>query len=196
MVTGLLQREDFRGLVEAARALQEEPPEASRKRLVILARQALERALAWDDDPRAALFVLDEEAKGRDPAATVADAVLEGTAPRAAGRSPRRSARRPATTTRSLPCAAAAGAHSPTRCAARTRSAAPPRPAWHGRGREARPGAAPRRRQPVDDGPPGSASATRPPTRIAARPSVSPGPPRAGRAARGGPRASDRPDGR
>jgi hypothetical protein len=82
MVMGLLEREDFRGLVAAARALQEEPPEASRKRLVILARQALERALAWDDDPRAALFVLDEEAKGRDPAATVAEAVAKGPRPR------------------------------------------------------------------------------------------------------------------
>jgi hypothetical protein len=43
-----------------------------------MARQALERAMDWEDDPRAALFVLDEEAKGRDPAATVADAVLKG----------------------------------------------------------------------------------------------------------------------
>ncbi len=77
MVARLLEREDFLGLVEAARELQEEPAEAARRRIVIMARQALERALDWEDDPRAALFVLDEEAKGRDPAATIADAVLK-----------------------------------------------------------------------------------------------------------------------
>ncbi len=78
MVAGLLQREDFQALVEAAREWQEEPEEAARRKLVVMARQALERAMDWEDDPRAALFVLDEEARGRDPAATVADAVLKG----------------------------------------------------------------------------------------------------------------------
>ena len=78
MVTGLLQRVDFQALVEAAREWQEDSEEAARRKLVVMARQALERAMDWEDDPRAALFVLDEEARGRDPAATVADAVLKG----------------------------------------------------------------------------------------------------------------------
>jgi hypothetical protein len=74
MVAGLLQREDFQALVEAAREWQEDSEEAARRKLVVMARQALD----WEDDPRAALFVLDEEARGRDPAATVADVVLKG----------------------------------------------------------------------------------------------------------------------
>ena len=77
MVAGLLEREDFQALVEAARAWHEDSDETARRKLVVMARQALERAMDWEDDPRAALFVLDEEARGRDPAATVAAAVLK-----------------------------------------------------------------------------------------------------------------------
>ena len=55
------------------------PPEVQRKRLVGLARQALERALFLDDAP-AAVFVLEEEAHDRDPAATLADGVLKAKA--------------------------------------------------------------------------------------------------------------------
>jgi hypothetical protein len=77
MVAGLLQREDFQALVEAAREWHDDPDEAARRKLVVMARQALARAMDWEDDPRAALFVLDEEARGRDPAATVAAAVLK-----------------------------------------------------------------------------------------------------------------------
>ena len=77
MVAGLLQREDFQALVEIARAWHEDSDEAARRKLVVMARQALARAMDWEDDPRAALFVLDEEARGRDPAATVAAAVLK-----------------------------------------------------------------------------------------------------------------------
>jgi hypothetical protein len=77
MVAGLLQREDFQALVEAAREWQEDSEETARRKLVVMARQALQRAMDWEDDPRAALFVLDEEARGRDPAATVAAAVLK-----------------------------------------------------------------------------------------------------------------------
>src|SRR5262245_58973719 len=61
VVMGLLGRADFRCLVAAAEDRLAEPPAANRKRLVGLARQALERALVWDDDPRAALFVLEED---------------------------------------------------------------------------------------------------------------------------------------
>ena len=46
----------------------------------MLARQTLERAMAWDDDPKAALFVLEEDARGRDPAETLADSVLKARA--------------------------------------------------------------------------------------------------------------------
>ena len=71
MVAGLLQREDFQALVEIARECLEDSDETARRKLVVMARQALARAMDWEDDPRAALFVLDEEARGRDPAATV-----------------------------------------------------------------------------------------------------------------------------
>ena len=75
LVEELLAQEDFRELVEATRESLAEPPEVQRRRLVILARQTLERAMAWDGDPRAALFVLEEDARGRDPAETLADGV-------------------------------------------------------------------------------------------------------------------------
>jgi hypothetical protein len=76
VVKELLAREDFRTRVEASREALAEPPEAARKRLVILARQTLERALIWDDDAKAALFVLEEDAHGRDAAMTLAESVL------------------------------------------------------------------------------------------------------------------------
>ena len=75
LVEELLAQEDFRELVEATRECLAEPPEVQRRRLVMLARQTLERAMAWDGDPRAALFVLEEDARGRDPAETLADGV-------------------------------------------------------------------------------------------------------------------------
>ena len=75
MVAELLAREDFRALVAAAEEQLAEPQESHRRRLVIMARQALERALALDD-AGAALFVLEEEARQRDPCVTLADSVL------------------------------------------------------------------------------------------------------------------------
>ena len=66
-------------MVEGAREDLAAAPEAHRKRLVLLARQALERALALDDAP-VAVFVLEEEARDRDPAATLADGVLQAKA--------------------------------------------------------------------------------------------------------------------
>ena len=75
VVAGLLVREEFQALVAAAEEHLADPPEHHRRRLVILARQAIERALAGDD-PGAALFVLEEEARQRDPCVTLADSVL------------------------------------------------------------------------------------------------------------------------
>ena len=75
MVADLLAREEFQALVAAAEEQLAEPQESHRRQLVIMARQALERALALDD-AGAALFVLEEEAQGRDPCATLADGVL------------------------------------------------------------------------------------------------------------------------
>ena len=66
-------------MVEGAREDLAAPPETHRRRLVLLARQALERALALDDAP-VAVFVLEEEAHDRDPAATLADGVLKAKA--------------------------------------------------------------------------------------------------------------------
>ena len=80
MVEALLEREEFRGLVEAAADYLAEPADVARRQLVMLARQTLERAMAWDDDPKAALFVLEEDARGRDPAETLADSVLKARA--------------------------------------------------------------------------------------------------------------------
>jgi hypothetical protein len=75
LVEELLAQRDFRELVEATRECLAEPPEVQHRRLVMLARQTLERAMAWDGDPRAALFVLEEDARGRNPAETLADGV-------------------------------------------------------------------------------------------------------------------------
>ena len=73
----------------ASRGCLADPPEVQRKRLVRLARQALERALFLDDAP-AAVFVLEEEAHDRDPAVTLAEGVLKAKA--RALRPPRRAA--------------------------------------------------------------------------------------------------------
>ena len=51
-------------------------PREYRAQLVGLARQTLERAMYLDDAP-VALFILEEEARDRDPAATLADGVLK-----------------------------------------------------------------------------------------------------------------------
>ena len=76
-VEGLLACADFRALVDAAREQQELPAEVQRRNLILLARQSLERALAFDDTAHAAIFVLEQEAHGRDPAVTLADGVLK-----------------------------------------------------------------------------------------------------------------------
>ena len=57
------------------RSSSRSPPESQRRQLVIMARQAIERALVGDD-AGAALFVLEEEAQERDPCVTLADSVL------------------------------------------------------------------------------------------------------------------------
>ena len=66
-------------MVEGSRDDLAASPEAHRRRLVGLARQALERALLCDDAP-VAVFVLEEEAHDRDPAVTLADGVLKAKA--------------------------------------------------------------------------------------------------------------------
>lgn len=71
----LLEDASFRELLEGERALLALPVEEQRARLVRLARTALENALC-DDHAGAALFVLSEEARGRDPAETLARGVL------------------------------------------------------------------------------------------------------------------------
>jgi hypothetical protein len=73
-VAALLGRPDFQGLVDGFTRLIARPAEEQRARLVRLARLALENAL-MDWDPGAALFVLDQDAKGQDPAEALADAV-------------------------------------------------------------------------------------------------------------------------
>ena len=78
-VARLLEREEFRAMVEGSRDDLAASPEAHRKRLIGLARQALERALISDDAP-VAVFVLEEEAHDRDPAVTRADGMLKAKA--------------------------------------------------------------------------------------------------------------------
>ena len=80
IVAGLLRREEFAALVAAAEQRLAEPPESNRRRLVALARQALERALLYDWDASAACFVLEEDAHGRDAAVSLAESVLQGQA--------------------------------------------------------------------------------------------------------------------
>jgi hypothetical protein len=74
LASRLLEQEEFQALVAASKEMLAEPEEVQRRRLIILARQALERALV-QDDAGAALFVLEEETQGRDPAATLAEGV-------------------------------------------------------------------------------------------------------------------------
>jgi hypothetical protein len=74
-IQGLLATDSFRRLVGSWQALEAKPPEERRRRLVTLAFQAIEQALA-DWDLGAAFFVLREDAGGRDPAVTVADGVI------------------------------------------------------------------------------------------------------------------------
>ena len=66
LVQRLLEREEFRAVVAGSRDDLAAAPEAHRQRLILLARQAMERALALDDAP-VAIFVLEEEARDRDP---------------------------------------------------------------------------------------------------------------------------------
>jgi hypothetical protein len=73
-VESLLAEDGFAELVESYKALAELPAEEQTARLVKLARLAIENALA-DWDMGAALFVLRENAQGRDPAATIAGRV-------------------------------------------------------------------------------------------------------------------------
>ena len=79
LVERMLEREDFRAFVEASIECLAEPEAVQRKRLVQLARQTLERALASDDAP-VAVFVLEEEAHDRDPAVTLAEGVMKARA--------------------------------------------------------------------------------------------------------------------
>jgi hypothetical protein len=74
-IAGLLAESEFRALVAAFVALEERPPEEQTARLVKLARQTIERAMA-DGDVRAAIFVLRKTGAGRDPADTLARGVL------------------------------------------------------------------------------------------------------------------------
>ena len=134
LVEELLAQEDFRELVEATRESLAEPPEVQRRQLVMLARQTLERAMAWDGDPRAALFVLEEDARGRDPAETLADGVQKArrravaSAASPAASPPRRSDRpgRRRVTTRCRPWYTAAPQGAATWSASRKQSALPP----------------------------------------------------------------------
>ncbi len=75
LVGELLALEDFRELVAAAEEERAVPAEDYRRDLVAMARQAIERALACDD-VGAALFVLEEDARGRDACATLVDSIL------------------------------------------------------------------------------------------------------------------------
>ena len=107
MVAELLAREEFRALVAAAEEQLAEPQESHRRQLVIMARQALERALALDD-AGAALFVLEEEAHGRDPSCTLADGVLRSrkrALATAAMPAPPPAVRRAPAATATIPCA-------------------------------------------------------------------------------------------
>lgn len=74
-VEGLLAEPGFAALVEAYRELEARPAEEARRRLVSLARFLLDEALL-EGDVRAALFVLRQDERSRDPAEVLADGVL------------------------------------------------------------------------------------------------------------------------
>ena len=104
LVERLLEREDFRAFVAASIDCLAEPPETQRRRLVLLARQTLERALSSDEAP-VAVFILEEEFHDRDPAVTLAEGVIKARA-RARARRPRRRPSRAPAATAGTPCAA------------------------------------------------------------------------------------------
>lgn len=74
-VEALLAEPGFAALVEAYRELEARPAEEARRRLVSLARFLLDEALL-EGDVRAALFVLRQDERSRDPAEILADGVL------------------------------------------------------------------------------------------------------------------------
>ena len=90
-------------MVEGSRDDLAASPETHRKRLIGLARQALERALLCDDAP-VAVFVLEEEAHDRDPAVTLAEGVLKAKARTLRPPAKSRPSRAPAATA-GTPCA-------------------------------------------------------------------------------------------
>jgi hypothetical protein len=75
LVGELMALEEFRELLAATEEQRAAPAEEHRRDLVLMARQAIERALSCDD-VGAALFVLEEDARGRDPCATLVDSIL------------------------------------------------------------------------------------------------------------------------
>lgn len=79
-VATLLADPAFAALVDAYRDLQALPEDAARERLRRLARALLDEMLI-EGDVRAALFILREEGRGRDPADTLAAGVLASAAP-------------------------------------------------------------------------------------------------------------------
>jgi hypothetical protein len=74
-VEALLAEPDFAALVADYRALLAQPEPEARARLLTLARFLLMEAMN-EGDLRAAMFVLREEERGRDPARTLADGVI------------------------------------------------------------------------------------------------------------------------
>ena len=74
-IQDLLQRTDFAALVQSWHAIDALPQAEQIRRLVILARQAIEQALC-DWDMPAAFFVLRENERGRDPAETIANGII------------------------------------------------------------------------------------------------------------------------
>lgn len=102
-VERLLADPGFAGLVDEYRALDALPDEERRRVLTNLARNLVQEAIA-SGDLGAALFVLREEACGRDPARTLADGVIAAH---------RRPVRAPAPTLAPRPATAAAPPASP-----------------------------------------------------------------------------------
>ena len=122
LVERLLEREEFRAFVGASVDCLAEPAEIQRRRLVLLARQTLERALASDDAP-VAVFVLEEEVHDRDPAVTLAEGVMKART---------RAARPPAATPSQAPSRPLSLGSAAPDYAARRR---PPARRYRGRGR-------------------------------------------------------------